>query len=599
MRATMIPAKARKELQLLFGVPLGAAAVMALLCLLRVSSGIAFASAVGLFLVAAGSSVRVARRVLRRNADTEIELNRLRELHAASEAVTKTKRSRGRRDAFNEILLGLEARAEEVQRDRDNLEQLVVERTLLLQRRNEAMRLVLDNVEQGLATIELDGKLSPERSRVFDEWFQAKAGAAASFAEQLCPHDAKRRGALLLAWEQLSSGIFPIELSLDQMPNRLEVGGRHYALGYRPIFEQETLQGVLLVVNDITTELERVRRDVEQREVIAVFERVMRDRAGALQFIAEGDMLVKRAIDPALSDAPQLMRLIHTIKGNCAMFDITSVTEVAHRIEDAVVERQAPPTATELADLANAWRTLSDRLHHLLGNAQESGMEISRAEFENLREASERGASHAELHAIIEQLGYERVAPRLRRTGEQARDLARRLGKGELTIEISAPGDLRLPERWAPFWGSLVHVVRNAVDHGIEPSQERLAQGKAKAGTLRIQAFSDAHCHYIELSDDGRGIDWQRVRERAQERGLPHDSHAHLVDALFADGVSTAEKVSDVSGRGVGMGAVKEAAFALGGTVEVHSTPGQGTAIKFVFPRNEAPASSRDLRQSA
>ena len=80
------------------------------------------------------------------------------------------------------------------------------------------------------------------------------------------------------------------------------------------------------------------------------------------------------------------------------------------------------------AELATAWSTLSDRLHHLLGNAQESGMEISRAEFENLLHASERRASHTELHALIEQLGHERVAPRLRRTGEQARDLARRLG---------------------------------------------------------------------------------------------------------------------------------------------------------------------------
>jgi hypothetical protein len=79
------------------------------------------------------------------------------------------KRARGRRDAFNEILLGLEARAEEVQRDRDNLEQLVLKRTAELQKRNHAMRLVLDNVEEGLATIELDGKPSGERSRIFDQ----------------------------------------------------------------------------------------------------------------------------------------------------------------------------------------------------------------------------------------------------------------------------------------------------------------------------------------------------------------------------------------------------------------------------------------------
>ena len=89
----------------------------------------------------------------------------------------------------------------------------------------------------------------------------------------------------------------------------------------------------------------------------------------------------------------------------------------------------------------------------------------------------------------------------------------------------------------------------------------------------------------ISLRDDGRGIDWNRVKEKARAAGLPHASREELVTALFADGLSTKDTADVVSGRGVGMGAVREAAAALGGLIEVTSEPNQGTTLTFRFPR--------------
>jgi two-component system chemotaxis sensor kinase CheA len=89
----------------------------------------------------------------------------------------------------------------------------------------------------------------------------------------------------------------------------------------------------------------------------------------------------------------------------------------------------------------------------------------------------------------------------------------------------------------------------------------------------------------ISLRDDGRGINWDRLKEKARAASLPHQSRADLITALFADGVSTEDAASLISGRGVGLGAVRAATLALGGQIEVTSEPNEGTTFKFRFPR--------------
>jgi two-component system chemotaxis sensor kinase CheA len=104
---------------------------------------------------------------------------------------------------------------------------------------------------------------------------------------------------------------------------------------------------------------------------------------------------------------------------------------------------------------------------------------------------------------------------------------------------------------------------------------------------LRLSALVEGEYFTVDLTDDGRGVDWARVREKARERGLPHATDQDLVNALFSDGLSTAETVSDVSGRGVGMSAVRDAARQLNGSVNVISKPNAGTTVRFRFPAAE------------
>jgi two-component system chemotaxis sensor kinase CheA len=489
-------------------------------------------------------------------------------------------------DAFNEMLTGIQARDLELTHHRENLEKLVEQRTAALQQRNEAMRLVLDNVEQGLATIEPDGKLSSERSRAFDDWFGKGNG---TFADQLAHDDDTVRSTLQLAWEQVAEGFLPIETSIDQMPRQIQVGDRQYTLNYKAILDQESLRGALLVVSDVTQEMERMRRDAEQREMISVFERVMRDRGGFIEFFKECESLVTKVVNGDVESVQHAMRAVHTVKGNCGVFGVVSVAEVAHRLESHVIESGQLPTPTQVVELQNAWRAFADRVLRLAGEDEEPLVEVAYEELEELEQATASRLPHAQLGALLGRLRLERGTVRLRRVAEQAKSLAERLGKGGLEVQVQAGKEVRFQaERWASFWSSFIHVVRNAIDHGIESPEQRVAVGKSAHGKLRVSARIEGEFLMIELGDDGRGVDWARVQAKAKERGLPHSTDHDLVSALFSDGLSTAEVVSDVSGRGVGMSAVRDAALELNGSVNVLSKPNAGTTVRFRFPAAEA-----------
>ena len=136
----------------------------------------------------------------------------------------------------------------------------------------------------------------------------------------------------------------------------------------------------------------------------------------------------------------------------------------------------------------------------------------------------------------------------------------------------------------------LTHLIRNAVDHGIEPPDVRAAAGKPRAGRLSLRAFNESGRVTIEVSDDGGGIAFEKVREKAIARGLVSAAEAtalspeRVLQFIFEPGFSTAAQVTSVSGRGVGMDVVRTNIEAIGGTIDIHSAPGAGTTVRVHVP---------------
>lgn len=169
------------------------------------------------------------------------------------------------------------------------------------------------------------------------------------------------------------------------------------------------------------------------------------------------------------------------------------------------------------------------------------------------------------------------------------RDLSKQLDK---IVSLKVQGaELRIDTAIAEILNNtLIHIVRNSIDHGLETSNERTENGKPSGGTLTIEAFEENDNVHVRIKDDGRGLQTERIRNRAIERGLLTEEKAKTLKdeeiwpLIFAPGFSTAEKVTDISGRGIGMSAVKEAVEAIGGAIEIESIAGMGSTMTLSMP---------------
>jgi len=134
----------------------------------------------------------------------------------------------------------------------------------------------------------------------------------------------------------------------------------------------------------------------------------------------------------------------------------------------------------------------------------------------------------------------------------------------------------------------LVHMIRNSADHGIEPPEERARAGKQRCGTITLQAFHQGGYIVIRIADDGRGLSPERIRRKAEERGIVSSTAAldrrEILELIFAPGFSTAETVTDLSGRGVGMDVVRRTIAGLRGKIEIDSSVGSGTTFTLSVP---------------
>jgi two-component system chemotaxis sensor kinase CheA len=181
------------------------------------------------------------------------------------------------------------------------------------------------------------------------------------------------------------------------------------------------------------------------------------------------------------------------------------------------------------------------------------------------------------------------VGPLFARFHRVVRDISRANGK-QIRLEIAGE-KTELDKRMIDELGDpLVHLVRNAADHGIELPEQREAAGKPRQGTVTLNALHRGNSIVIEVRDDGKGLDADRILRKALDKGLVAEADAHRLTAsqiyqlIWRPGLSTAEKVTDVSGRGMGMDIVKTKIEELSGTVDISSEQGKGTTITIKLP---------------
>ncbi|MGK7906102.1 MAG: response regulator, partial [Synechococcus sp.] len=202
------------------------------------------------------------------------------------------------------------------------------------------------------------------------------------------------------------------------------------------------------------------------------------------------------------------------------------------------------------------------------------------------------GRQQQQLEQLRDELTWARMLPLnnvLQRFPRTVHEMCGKYGK-RVNLTLDGTGVLVDKSVLEKIYDPLLHLMRNAFDHGIEPPEARRQAGKPEQGTIAIRAYHQGSETVIEISDDGKGIDPERIRQKAMALGLASAEQlrqipeARLVDFLFESGFSTAEKVSDLSGRGVGLDVVRVQLRELKGAVNISSTPGKGTTFTLRLP---------------
>jgi len=500
---------------------------------------------------------------------------------------------------FNAMTAALRNQVETIETnartEQERLDALVTERTKELSARNRDMRLILDNANQGFLTMDRHGEISRERSDILTRWF-GEIPDGATLPEVLSARAPAVAASLLVALDALFEDMLPRELLIEQLPAVVRWGDYHFSMEYR-FLENGDASSVLVMISDATSEVARKRAEAAQRDLAALCSRIVSDERAVTEFLDEAAALRERIAAGSASPSTDtvLLRCIHTLKGNSALLGLSQLAEACHALETTIASEGN--CTQDYATVTALCMELENRATVLMG-AKSAGISLSAEEITALADAIASGMSRQDVARYVQRLRLEPVQRRLQRFGEQARALAERMEK-DVTICVEG-NDVRLDaSRWAPFWASFVHVIRNAVDHGVETPELRAEAGKPVSATLTIRATETATHHVIEVEDDGRGIDFDALVARAKEKGFPEMSGE---EALFADGLSTKEEATELSGRGVGLGAVRAAIEELGGRVLVQTRRGKGTKFTFAVPMRGAlqgslpPVSLRNLR---
>lgn len=284
--------------------------------------------------------------------------------------------------------------------------------------------------------------------------------------------------------------------------------------------------------------------------------------------------------------------------------DVEVVQEEALQQQAATVQEKQQPKSVEANAAAkqsiSANKTIRvniERLDMLMNLFEE--LVVDRGRLEQIS----RELNHPELHETVERMSrissdLQNIILNMRmvpvetvfnRFPRMVRQLARELGKKVKLEIIGAETELDrtvIDEIGDP----LVHLLRNAIDHGIETPDVRRANGKPEEGTVKLKAYHSGNHVFIEIEDDGAGINRDKVLQKAMDKGvISQQNAANLTDRqvyelIFAPGFSTADKISDISGRGVGLDVVKSTIESLGGTVTVDSEEGKGSIFSIQLP---------------
>jgi peptide/nickel transport system substrate-binding protein len=450
--------------------------------------------------------------------------------------------------------------------------------------RTAAVRTILEHVPYGLFVVSPTGLMREGYSDACRSIFPRFAGRELRGVPlaYLLGLDPRRAEHFNTALQQVFDDVLPAEVSLGQLPQRVVLAERTFAMHGSVIrSEAGEVSGVLFTLGDISAQVTAEREAEHHRATVTI----LRFRE-AFETFARGLM---RDLDALIADAQPgeartVRALLHTAKGVLAQFSLTDLATLVHTIEDmpSVTTAALQAFRAELVDVLKGHGLdleQSEAHHHVSDGAL---MRLLDDVCRHDDPVTMRRALAEALDRLREKPASSLIGPLM----ESAEALALRHGK---TVRVRLiGGDVPISPRHAGVLASLAHLVRNAVHHGIEPSEQRGDKDPVAHLTLAFASSDDGL--RIVVADDGCGIDTYKLVRQAVARGLLRAedamrmTRAEQLALVFRPGLSTADEVCETAGRGVGAGATRDAVEAVGGSIAIESRLGEGTAYTITLP---------------
>ncbi len=482
--------------------------------------------------------------------------------------------------------------------NRDKLDALAAESERTINERTAAIRNMLDVAGDGFLTFGPDLRVHPEYStrcaELFGTRIEGRRLPDLLYLEERPRQDFADGLALYFTGKAKADVIF------DLLDKRFELGPRTIVVRYRAI-DAET---VMCALTDVTEQerLDKLIEDQNRRRNLIL--RVVANRQYFAAFVDEANELFqvldamssRRSVPISEETSAKLAARLHTFKGNASFLGFSRTETVAHDFEDRVTALAILQSETDLsADVIVLKRQFYEEYNAIaetLGEQWVNDLSTISVPVATARKLEtyvrSKYPDDRALAQAMERFRSLPLANLFSRFPQLVVDVAGRRGRRVQQPKIVG-GEFRvLPERFEPLVNALEHVARNLVDHGIESPHERELKGKPPEGEIGIEISRDDGRITIVLSDDGRGISFAAVEEKARALGLVNGgrkpTRAELLGMLFTTGFSTAEQVTAVSGRGVGLAAVRRAVRDLAGSIAVETRPGRGTTFRIQVP---------------
>jgi two-component system chemotaxis sensor kinase CheA len=448
----------------------------------------------------------------------------------------------------------------------------------------KTLKVLLDSLPQAVFLIDSSLRITPEISKKAEELFGNGIEYAALSELLRCTEDDLEP--LRLAFDgvdwDMMAGVLPTEFVYDD---------KIFSIGFIPVQEDSKLKSVTVVVDDVT-ERRRMEQSLEQTDA---------DNRALVAILASKDEfvdLVNLARKAAgFTDDPHAFRsVVHGLKGGFSFLDCDKLASMCHRAEERLIPDVYTPSIGKqlMTELNGELWSFMDRYQHVLRIDLRADAGIASRGLQLDYEAI------GKLYALAES---ERVSPKVLAALEELVELpVHQLlgwldkawlktlrGESKEGVPIIWRGNVALSrEPYRELLQSFVHIIRNSADHGIELPREREKRGKSRAGSMVIDVSYQNGVYLFTFEDDGAGIDPENLIAVARARGiyLPEGITREQALMLVCEpGFSSRTQVTALSGRGIGVDAVRRAAKICGGDVKVESELGQGTKISVWFKR--------------